>query len=175
MNQASSKVVRAVIALVAVRLLYVWAAGGNPRLQTLSIPGGSPEGIQDTAPANQPFIKTDPLLDAIALGDSGRTDESEKALLAILAKGDNAAAHNALGILYFKKGDVAKALRQFDDSVKHDPKFPDAYFNRASVRQAQGDNAGALADYAKVIELKPQAPGMQKFAEAESARLRRKP
>lgn len=163
MSQASARVGRAVLLVLALRVLYVWAAGGGTSpLQPLTS-GRNPA---------MPLIKTDPVLEAIALGDSGRTSESEGALRSILLKTENAAARNALGILYFKQNETAKALEEFDHAVKDDPALADAFFNRATVRQGAGDNAGALADYARVIELKPQAPGMQQFAESEVARLK---
>jgi tetratricopeptide (TPR) repeat protein len=49
------------------------------------------------------------------------------------------------------------AIRDDTSALEADPKFVDAYVNRAQVRQSQKDIDLAIADYSKAIELKPDA------------------
>ena len=38
------------------------------------------------------------------------------------------------------------AVADYDEAIRLDPQYPEAYFNRAVVRSDQGDAAGAIAD-----------------------------
>ncbi len=49
------------------------------------------------------------------------------------------------------------AIRDYSAALESDPNFVDAYINRGQVRQSQRDFEGAIADYSKAIELKPDA------------------
>ena len=53
-------------------------------------------------------------------------------------------------------GQTEKALAALDDLIKQYPNNPDAYFLRGSLKM-QADPAQALADFNKVIELKPDS------------------
>ncbi len=55
----------------------------------------------------------------------------------------------------FWRGDTNGAMAEFDNVIKLEPTYLNAYPNRAFLRQARGDFDGAIADYTKAIELKP--------------------
>lgn len=155
---------RVVAALLAARLLYVYASRPAPF-------GRAPAATPGAVPAlPQPVLKDDPLLKAIALGDAGRLEESERALKA-LHDPRTAMVHNALGVVYYRQQKLEPALSEFNQALAADPKLADAYSNRATVRWLKGDRAGAVADFRKVLELKPAAPGQLGFAQKELARV----
>jgi tetratricopeptide (TPR) repeat protein len=65
---------------------------------------------------------------------------------------------------YFIKGnakfdfpvrDYEEAIKYYDDAIKIDPKFVDAYFYRGYSKMVTNNKKGAIADYDKAIELKP--------------------
>ncbi|HTG17921.1 MAG TPA: tetratricopeptide repeat protein, partial [Blastocatellia bacterium] len=49
------------------------------------------------------------------------------------------------------------AIKDYTTALEAAPQFVDAYINRAQVRNSQQDFEGAIADYSKAIELKPDA------------------
>src|SRR2546429_378472 len=72
--------------------------------------------------------------------------------------------HRAIGIsspkfcrgkAKFWRGDTNGAMAEFNRVIELDPKYIDAYPNRAFLRQARGDLEGAIADYDKAIAANP--------------------
>lgn len=53
---------------------------------------------------------------------------------------------NTLGTVLSDQGDMATALTFFEESLRIDPDFAKARYNRANVRQPLGDEEGALED-----------------------------
>ena len=62
--------------------------------------------------------------------------------------------HNR-GHAWRAKGDYARAIADYDASIKFDPKAVFSYQNRGVSRQALGDLDGALADINEAIRLDP--------------------
>jgi tetratricopeptide (TPR) repeat protein len=69
-------------------------------------------------------------------------DERSKALLA------RAAAHARIG-------QVDRAIADYDDALRVEPKQPDALNARGELWRGKGDNRKALADFAAALKLKP--------------------
>jgi tetratricopeptide (TPR) repeat protein len=67
---------------------------------------------------------------------------------AIDKKKDYSDAFNNRGIAYQKKQVLDKALTDFDDAIKFDPKFWEAYYNRAETNFLMGNGKSSLPDLA---------------------------
>src|SRR5688572_10769641 len=68
----------------------------------------------------------------------------------------------ALAVLYSNrgaewaaKGDMARALADYDAAINHDASLAAAFHNRGMTRASQRDFDGALADYDQAISLNP--------------------
>jgi tetratricopeptide (TPR) repeat protein len=57
------------------------------------------------------------------------------------------------GIEKAKKGDLDRAIADFDRAAELNPKDDAPYYNRAQAKKLKNDTAGALADYTRAIEL----------------------
>ena len=64
---------------------------------------------------------------------------------------------------YFQKGEDAMdaqnhktALAHFNECLRIDPYYMEAYYSRAQVRESLGDSKGALTDFSIYLEAKPQ-------------------
>ncbi|MBI5239950.1 MAG: hypothetical protein HY926_05730 [Elusimicrobia bacterium] len=76
------------------------------------------------------------------------------------------------GIALYLKGQLAAAADRFSGAVSRAPADLEAYQSRAVVREALGDPAGALADYAKVVALSARRPEFRASALWNLSRLR---
>ncbi len=71
---------------------------------------------------------------------------------AIDKKKDYSDAYNNRGIAYQKKQILDKALTDFNDAIKFDPKFWEAYYNRAETNFLLGNGKDALPDLAFITK-----------------------
>ena len=73
------------------------------------------------------------------------------------------------GVARQKKGDFDGALADYNHAIKLNPRFADAWFNRATYWKAKGDFKQAEADFTRVIELNPNMANA--YAQRGLARL----
>ena len=70
---------------------------------------------------------------------------------------NNARAYNNRGNIYAKKGDYVRALIDFDQAVRIDPRFGDAYNNRGNVHLFQRQYKKALVDFTRALKVNPSS------------------
>lgn len=134
------------------------------------------QGDRDRAIASvQRILENDPqnvqALQLIAdlLGRAGREDEAQTYLDRI-PEDEELPADMLLnqGIRFYNEGKLDQAKENFDRVLRQDASLADAYYYRGLVNLAQGDNAAALADFQKNLELAPDgqyAADVQQFVE----------
>jgi lipoprotein NlpI len=66
-----------------------------------------------------------------------------------------AAAYDLRGNIWGAKGDLGRALADYEAAIRLDPKYPPPYVNRGIVWDKRGDFDRAIADYDRAIELDP--------------------
>jgi tetratricopeptide (TPR) repeat protein len=59
---------------------------------------------------------------------------------------NRAVAYVNRGIAYYRKGDYGRAIADFDQAIRIDPKFKPAYDNRSAAYEKKGDRDRAIAD-----------------------------
>ena len=64
------------------------------------------------------------------------------------------------GMEFHQRGDLKKAIDDYDQAIECNPRFFKAYNNRGVARDDRGDHKRAIADYDKAIEINPQADGV---------------
>src|SRR5674476_789066 len=66
-----------------------------------------------------------------------------------------ARAHNVIGQAFHRLGQIKDALASFDDALECDPKFTEAYGNRANMLSDIGRPAEALSSFDRALSLNP--------------------
>lgn len=72
------------------------------------------------------------------------------------AENDKPAAYNNRGGAYVLKGEIGRAIADFDRAIALNPEFADAYHNRGFVYREKGEAGRAIADYDRAIALNPK-------------------
>lgn len=67
-------------------------------------------------------------------------------------------AYTNRGIAYGKTGHLDRAIADYDQAIKLNPRFASAYRNRGFAYESKGEKKRAIADYRKAIELNPGDP-----------------
>ncbi len=62
-------------------------------------------------------------------------------------------AYNNRGVIYRDTNDHDKAIADYTEAIRLDPKEARFYYNRSFVYEAKGDQAKAQADFTKAKEL----------------------
>jgi tetratricopeptide (TPR) repeat protein len=74
---------------------------------------------------------------------------------AVIVK-NRARAYNNRGLAYANKNDYDRAIADYTEAIRLDPKYADAYGKRGNVYLVRKDNDRAIADYADAIRLNPK-------------------
>jgi tetratricopeptide (TPR) repeat protein len=61
------------------------------------------------------------------------------------------------GVARQRRGDLARAVSDYNWAIELNPRLTDAYLNRGAVRYEQGQYDGAIADCAQAIKLNESA------------------
>src|SRR6478609_5042777 len=64
--------------------------------------------------------------------------------------------YNNRGFVYWRKGDTDRAIADYTEAIRLDPKFAVAYANRGLAHSDKGDTRRAIADYNEAIRLDPK-------------------
>ncbi len=67
-----------------------------------------------------------------------------------------AIGYNGLGLALYNKGDYEGAISNLKRAIEIDPKFENAYVNRANAYNREGNSSQAIVDFNKAIELNPR-------------------
>ena len=67
-----------------------------------------------------------------------------------------APAYNNRGLAWRDKGDLDRAIADYNEAIRLDPKYAFAYNNRGFAWRAKGDLDRAIADYTEAIRLEPK-------------------
>ena len=67
-----------------------------------------------------------------------------------------ALAHSNRGVEWTARGDVARAIADYDQAIQHDPSQAAAFHNRGIARASKRDFDGAIADYDEAIRRNPK-------------------
>src|SRR5262245_37252605 len=68
----------------------------------------------------------------------------------------SAASYIDRGNEWMKKGELDKAIADYELAIAFDSRSAGAYYNRGNVRNCKGDFEGALKDFNRAIELDPR-------------------
>jgi tetratricopeptide (TPR) repeat protein len=99
--------------------------------------------------------------DSICMDDNARSDDVVMACTHQVAAGalrgrDLAKAFRSRGIAWRDKGNVDRAIADYNEAIRIDPKWAAAFVSRALARAAKGDKAGTIADYNEAIRVDPK-------------------
>jgi tetratricopeptide (TPR) repeat protein len=72
------------------------------------------------------------------------------------SSGRDARAYNNRGVAYKAKGDLNRAIADYNQAIALDPKYAVAYYNRGVMYNDKGDLDRAIADYNRAIALDPK-------------------
>jgi tetratricopeptide (TPR) repeat protein len=91
-------------------------------------------------------------------GDTCAKESGDVAIAAcdrVIASRGGAWAYNNRGFEYAAKGDHDRAIRDYNEAIRLDPKYVFAYNNRGNAYEAKGDHDRAIRDYDETIRLDP--------------------
>jgi len=124
-------------------------AGCCLALSAIAAPSDLPADPKvDAAPCNAAISSQND--DAIitvcdALIDNDKTERADR-LKALLAR----------GAAYRRRDDIDRAIADYDDALRLDPKLADIFNVRGELHRSKGDRPRALADFGAALKLNPQ-------------------
>jgi tetratricopeptide (TPR) repeat protein len=129
-------------------------AGGTLLVTVIAVALGAASTAQDLEEALQA-----PFQEGVQALKAGKLDEAERAFRSVLAKGGRAAyVHNNLGIVLQERGQHEKALAQFREAIRLDPRYPAPRILLGSSLLALGRTNEARAALERAVKLAPQEP-----------------
>ena len=72
------------------------------------------------------------------------------------SQGNRVGAYNNRGNAWREKGDLDRAIADYNEAIRLDPKYANAYIVRGDAWDAKGDHDRAIADYNEAIRLDPK-------------------
>ena len=141
------------VPLIGLYILVAWGAGDLARRM-------SPEGALRRALVTAAAVSALVALAVRAHDQAGHWSDSVSLYRHTLrVTGDNARAHNGLGMALDEEGDPPGALREFREAVRIDPIYADARANLAAALALQGATDEALVHYGEALRLEPHNGG----------------
>jgi lipoprotein NlpI len=94
-------------------------------------------------------------------GSAGTVSERQAACSRAIASGqlserNVAITYNNRGNKWRDQGDPDSAIADYNEAIRLDPRFPQAYLNRGGAERGKGEYDRAIADYNEAIRLDPQ-------------------
>jgi tetratricopeptide (TPR) repeat protein len=87
---------------------------------------------------------------------NGSGDAAIAACDRMIAAGGDARTYVKRGLQYFRKGEYDRAIRDYDEAIRLNPKDPIAFNNRGDTYAHKGDTDRAIRDFDEVIRLDPK-------------------
>ena len=104
-----------------------------------------------------PFLVLLPILSAVTWVQVGYWRNSLTLFQhALDATTDNYVAHNNLGNVFTRQGDLGQAAAHYEQALRIKPDLPEAQNNLGNALVGQGDPARAVAHYEEAIRLRPE-------------------
>src|ERR1035437_5725205 len=63
------------------------------------------------------------------------------------------------GVAYYERGQYDRAIQDYNQAIKFNPKYADALFNRGNTYQVKGQYDRAIQNYDQAIKLNPNHAG----------------
>ena len=97
--------------------------------------------------------------DGVAAEKAGHLDEAEQAFLGVLRQGGNVAfVHHNLGAVYQQRGDHPRAIAEFREALRLQPRFAPAHILLGASLLAVHKFPEGLLELHRAVELAPQEP-----------------
>jgi tetratricopeptide (TPR) repeat protein len=113
-------------------------------------------------------IDSAPCMAALTAGDDEKVVTACDALVGNdkAAKADRLKALLARAAVYERKGDVDRAIGDYDTALRLDPTLADTFKARGDLYRKKGDRVHALADFGAALKLNPNHPAAKESYKA---------